>query len=214
MRQPDHGQRFGSTSAWRARVLAADVERQPHVVERRQRREQVVGLEDEADVIAPKLGQALGVGARRSNGRRRSTLPSVGVSMQPRIDSSVVLPLPEGPISSVSSPPRNDRFTPLSACTCPAPSPRTLTDVDRLRCTGIGHRVNTMAGSMRVTLTMAAIAETDAHRRRSAANSPTRQPRRDDDRQRGCRRSTARRSSPIADGKAKADHRARSAPGK
>ena len=45
------------------------------------------------------------------------TLPRVGVSMHPRIDSSVVLPLPDGPINSVSSPPLSAKLTPLSACT-------------------------------------------------------------------------------------------------
>ncbi len=35
--------------------------------------------------------------------------------MQPRIERSVVLPLPEGPIKSVSSPWTRNRFAPLSA---------------------------------------------------------------------------------------------------
>jgi hypothetical protein len=43
--------------------------------------------------------------------------------MHPRIRSSVVLPLPEGPISSVNSPRRSDRSTPRNACTWPAPLP-------------------------------------------------------------------------------------------
>ena len=47
--------------------------------------------------------------------------------MQPRIDSSVVLPLPEGPISSVSSPGLSDRLTPLSARVLRAPWPSSLT---------------------------------------------------------------------------------------
>ena len=41
------------------------------------------------------------------------TVPDVGVRMQPRIDSSVVLPLPDGPISSVSSPCTSERFDAL-----------------------------------------------------------------------------------------------------
>jgi hypothetical protein len=55
------------------------------------------------------------------------TTPSLGDKMQPSTESSVVLPLPEGPISSASSPLRSVRSTPLSACTFPAPSPRNLT---------------------------------------------------------------------------------------
>jgi hypothetical protein len=45
------------------------------------------------------------------------TVPRVGVSMHPRIDSSVVLPLPEGPINSVNSPPLSAKLMPLSAWT-------------------------------------------------------------------------------------------------
>ena len=52
--------------------------------------------------------------------RATRTVPSVGVSMQPRIDSSVVLPLPDGPISSVSSPPSAPGRRPSA----PAPAPR------------------------------------------------------------------------------------------
>ena len=50
-----------------------------------------------------------------------NTLPSVGASMQPRIDNSVVLPLPDGPINTVNLPPLTDRSMFLSARTCPAP---------------------------------------------------------------------------------------------
>ena len=39
----------------------------------------------------------------------------VGVSMQPSTDSSVVLPLPDGPISNVNSPGLTEILTPLSA---------------------------------------------------------------------------------------------------
>jgi hypothetical protein len=53
--------------------------------------------------------------------------PSLGDKMQPSTESSVVLPLPDGPISSANSPLCSVRSTPLSACTFPAPSPRNLT---------------------------------------------------------------------------------------
>ena len=78
--------------------------------------------------------------------------------MQPRTESSVVLPLPDGPISRVSSPPVSDRLTPLSACTCAGPVAEELHHVDGFE-HGFGHRVNTMAGSMRITFTIAAMAE-------------------------------------------------------
>ena len=54
-------------------------------------------------------------------------VPDVGVRIQPRIDRSVVLPLPEGPISRVSSPGTSVRFAPLTARTIPAPVPSSLT---------------------------------------------------------------------------------------
>src|SRR5262245_61206879 len=47
--------------------------------------------------------------------------------MHPRIDRSVVLPEPEGPMSSVSSPVCSSRSTPLSTLTWFGASPRTLT---------------------------------------------------------------------------------------
>ena len=43
--------------------------------------------------------------------------------MQPRIDNSVVLPLPDGPINTVSSPPLSVRLTSLSASTHAGPLP-------------------------------------------------------------------------------------------
>jgi hypothetical protein len=54
------------------------------------------------------------------------SVPSVGVRMQPRIDSRVVLPLPDGPISRVSSPGLSARLTPFNARTRPAPWPSSL----------------------------------------------------------------------------------------
>ena len=105
---------------------------------------------------------------------RTRTVPSVGVSMQPRIDSSVVLPLPDGPISNVSSPPLSDRSTPLSARICAAPTAEILDDARRFHHRP-AHRVNTMAGSMRITFMMAAIAET-THITTVNANRPTVRP--------------------------------------
>ena len=56
-----------------------------------------------------------------------ASVPVVGDRMQPRIDSSVVLPEPDGPISRVSSPASSVRLTPFSARTMPAPWPSSLT---------------------------------------------------------------------------------------
>ncbi len=125
--KPDRRQRLLRLLLRALRVLAANVEREPHIVERGERREQVIGLEDKADMLAPDPGELLGTGAVAVDWPPTRTVPLVGVSMQPRMESSVVLPLPDGPISSVSSPPVTARLTPLSACTRPAPSPRNFT---------------------------------------------------------------------------------------
>jgi hypothetical protein len=47
--------------------------------------------------------------------------------MHPRMESNVVLPLPDGPIRRVNSPPASAMLTPLSASTRPAPRPRNFT---------------------------------------------------------------------------------------
>jgi hypothetical protein len=86
----------------------------------------MVGLEDEPDVFAPELRQSSGPAPAVDRPAIR-TVPLVGVSMQPRMESSVVLPLPDGPIKSVNSPPVTVRLTPLSASARPGPLPRNFT---------------------------------------------------------------------------------------
>jgi hypothetical protein len=51
------------------------------------------------------------------------TLPEVGRKMQPMMETSVVLPLPEGPISSITSPLATSRSTRSSARNAEGPSP-------------------------------------------------------------------------------------------
>ena len=70
--------------------------------------------------------------------------------MHPRMDSSVVLPLPEGPISRVSSPPLSARLDALERRHLASAAAKVLRQIHRLE-QWFGHRVNTMAGSMRVT---------------------------------------------------------------
>src|SRR5437763_5844542 len=86
----------------------------------------MIGLKDKADVVAPYAVNCSGASPAVARPQTR-TNPIFGDSMQPSTDNSVVLPLPEGPISSTSSPPLSDRLTPRSACTFPAPWPRNLT---------------------------------------------------------------------------------------
>ena len=110
------------------------------------------------------------------------SVPSVGVRMQPRIDSSVVLPLPEGPMSSVSSPGVERQIHALERPRLARAVPQLLDDIARVQndvgggrkargdagCDAVcdqgagsvcAHRLNTTAGSMRITLPMADSAE-------------------------------------------------------
>jgi hypothetical protein len=54
------------------------------------------------------------------------TAPFVGRKSPPTIDSSVVLPDPEGPSISTTSPPLTDRLALSTAVTADGPSPKVL----------------------------------------------------------------------------------------
>jgi hypothetical protein len=69
--------------------------------------------------------------------------------MHPRIDNSVVLPLPDGPINSVNSPRLSAKLTPLESLDLSRSLAEQFHDIDGLD-DGVGHRVNTIPGSMRV----------------------------------------------------------------
>ena len=140
------------------RVLAADVEREPHIVERGEGREQMIGLEHEADVLAADLGEGFGIGAvdrlpadpHRAAGRRQHTsengqqrgLAASGRSHQQR-------ELAAG----------DSQADALEACTRPRAVAQEFDRIDGFDHGG-GHRVNTIAGSIRVTFMMAAMADT------------------------------------------------------
>ena len=63
--EPNHCHRLLGFGARCRGVFSPHVERQPHVVQRRKRGKQVVGLEHEADMFPPELGEVLGLGAGR-----------------------------------------------------------------------------------------------------------------------------------------------------
>ena len=75
-------------------------QRQLDVARRGQHRQQVVQLEDEADVPRPPRRQLAARQLVDAVARRPSIDPSVGVSSPPIRFSSVVLPEPDGPISA------------------------------------------------------------------------------------------------------------------
>ena len=91
------------------------------------------------------------------------TVPLVGASMQPRIDSSVVLPLPEGPISTVSLPPSSDEIDVVQRLHLAWRRCRSVLLTFAGLDDRIAHRVSTIAGSTRTTRTIEASAEVDAH---------------------------------------------------
>jgi hypothetical protein len=82
------------------------LQHQRDVVGRIEERQQVVELEDEADLVEPqrlRLAAASWPSSRRSR-RRAPSLPADGSRMQPMTLSSVVLPEPDGPSSATTSP--------------------------------------------------------------------------------------------------------------
>ena len=107
------------------------------------RREQVEGLEDEAEVSARGTRSAAAADPRRLPGPSTSTLPASGVRMQPSSDSSVVLPLPEGPTRKTTSPRPTSRLMPRRIGVRFSPGAEALVDVPgrdgRLSC--VLHRL-------------------------------------------------------------------------
>ncbi len=69
-------------------------------------------------MAASASGRASPVGTPQTR-----TVPLVGVNMQPRMDSRVVLPLPEGPTRTVNSWARTTRSSARTASTRVGPCP-------------------------------------------------------------------------------------------
>ena len=98
-----------------ARPRAAGVSADLDVLERRQRRDQVELLEDEAERAQPQLGELAVAQRRRGRVPRRRRVPELGRSSAPSSCSSVVLPEPLGPSSATNSPASISRSMPSSA---------------------------------------------------------------------------------------------------
>ncbi len=108
--QPDRGR--PAPCPWHPRQFRRAHRAQGAHCRRRERRKQVIGLEHEADVLAPQLGQVLWVLAR--NRIAADANGAFGRRQQAAEDRQKCrLAAPEGPISSVSSPPLSARSTPL-----------------------------------------------------------------------------------------------------
>ena len=100
---------------------AGEREREHDVLLRREHREQVEELEDEADVLAAQQRQVVVAESFVMSWPPIVTLPSVGRSRPARMCISVDLPEPEGPMTAVSWPPAMPRSTPRSALTASRP---------------------------------------------------------------------------------------------
>ena len=97
VREPDQRERVG-----RIHRLSRDVGHQRDVLARGEARDQIVGLEHEADVLAPEARQLRLVRAAEVVVEEVG-LAAVGTSSPPRMFSRVDLPLPEGPRSTMNS---------------------------------------------------------------------------------------------------------------
>ena len=96
-------------------------QRQLDVVQRGGARQQVEGLEDEADLAVADRGQLVVVHLARRPCRAGRRCPCVGVSRQPMRFMSVDLPEPEGPMTATYSPGWIVKLTPRRAWISSAP---------------------------------------------------------------------------------------------
>ena len=83
---------------------ARDLHRHQHVLERRQRRDQVKELEDEADLLAAQPRERVLAERRDVDAVDRRCVPLVGASRPAISPSSVDLPLPDGPVIATTLP--------------------------------------------------------------------------------------------------------------
>src|SRR5262245_4236073 len=157
-REPDPGERLLRLLHRPVRVLTTHIKRDAHIVERRERREQVIGLEHEADVLSADLGERLGIGAvdgltadpNRAAGRRQHAAENRkqrGLAAARRSHQQRQFAPGDRKAHALER---------LYAASAVAQELDRIDGFDHR----LGHRVNTIAGSIRVTLMIAAIAET------------------------------------------------------
>ena len=100
--ESDAAQQLARTLAGAA--LAAQLERHLHVLERRERGDQLKALEDEPNFLAPQLRALVLVHRRQVGAVEDAPVRAIGVSRPARRPSSVVLPLPDGPTMATNAP--------------------------------------------------------------------------------------------------------------
>ncbi len=100
---------------------APNKQRHRHVLERRELRQQMMKLIDEAERAIAQLTALLLIPDDEYRGRRSRTTPEVGGSRPPRICSSVVLPEPDAPTIAMRCAGATLRVTPRSTSSVSGP---------------------------------------------------------------------------------------------
>ena len=179
--EPDGGERVARLEPCERRTLAAHVEREADVLGGRQGGKQMIGLEDEADMLAPQRGELLGpepggrmaADADRAAGRRQHAAEhgqERGLAAARRAHQQGELAAGEREIDA------------LERLDAPGALAEHLGDVGGFD-HGLRHWANTMAGSIRVTTRIAEIAAM-VHIATVSSEQAERQDGRHDDRQR------------------------------
>ena len=104
-------------------LAAGDRERQHQVLLGGEDRQQVEELEDEAELVAPQLGQLAVVERGDLDPVELDACRVVGLSSPARMCIRVDLPEPEGPMIAVKRSRSKEVVTPASASTAASPSP-------------------------------------------------------------------------------------------
>src|SRR5262249_1155542 len=153
----DPGECFARRGARRPRRLLAHIECQPDVVKRGQSWKQMERLEHESDVLAPELGQFFGLE------------PRCGEAPNPHSPGwrgqDAATDRPQGCLAAARWPHDNRQFATrkskshaLEGLHRAGPVAEKFHDIDGLD-DRLAHRVNAIAGSMRMIWTMAEIAD-------------------------------------------------------
>ena len=158
MREPDLGQRLARLIGRKAATAPAHVEREAHVLLGIERREQIVGLEDETDVPPANLGERLGaeaLGFRTGDADVAGGRPeNAAENGEKRRLARARRPHEQGQLAGIER--DADALERPHHARAVA---ELLDDIRGFENRFAAHRANTMAGSSLVTLTMAETAE-------------------------------------------------------
>jgi hypothetical protein len=125
MGEADLGEQVGGAPASGAAGGAGQVAGQLDVLEGVEGREEIEVLEDEPEVVGAQRGSERSAAVATSVPSMVMD-PEVGRSIAPSMSRRVVLPLPEGPMMSTTSPASRSRSTWRTASTARSPCPYVL----------------------------------------------------------------------------------------